>query len=100
MRPSGGTKAFFVIAYDVVSDRRRNRIADCLDAYGARVQDSVYEVRLSPAQRVTLARKLTKELDPKEDSIRWYALCAVCVQGIERQGVGPGVYVIEPVLVI
>ena len=33
---------FYVIAYDIPNDRRRQKIADLLEGYGKRVQYSVF----------------------------------------------------------
>ena len=34
---------FYLICYDVVNDRRRNRVSRLLEGYGLRVQKSVFE---------------------------------------------------------
>jgi len=68
-----------LITYDVsvISDggqRRLRRIAKtCLD-YGMRVQNSVFECEVTPAQFVTLKNELMEIFDANEDSIRFYML--------------------------
>ena len=68
-----------LVTYDVsvVSDggqRRLRHIAKaCLD-YGVRVQNSVFECEIDPAQHVQLKNKLFSLYDPEEDSLRFYHL--------------------------
>jgi len=68
-----------VVAYDVnvetTAGRRRLRhVAKlCLDR-GQRVQNSVFECLVDPAQWTVLRQKLVQEIDPKTDSLRFYFL--------------------------
>ena len=56
---------FYLICYDIVDDRRRNKVAKLLELYGWRVQKSVYE---------RLQKYLLKLLNPIEDQLRFYPL--------------------------
>jgi CRISPR-associated protein Cas2 len=38
----------FLVAYDIPSDRRRERLAKCLERHGDRVQYSVFVIDASP----------------------------------------------------
>lgn len=68
-----------LITYDVsvISDggqrRLRNIAKVCLD-YGVRVQNSVFECEIDPAQHAKLKAKLLDLYDPDEDSLRFYHL--------------------------
>lgn len=68
-----------LITYDVsvISDggqRRLRRIAKtCLD-YGMRVQNSVFECEVTPAQFVMLKNELINIFEPEVDSLRFYML--------------------------
>ena len=74
-----GSKALhYVICYDVVDNRRRTRIAECLEGYGDRVQDSVFEARLRSDLFRRLLAEIKKEMDPKEDNVIVYTLCGAC----------------------
>ena len=73
---SDGTR--FVICYDVSDDRRRTRIANHLDAYGDRVQHSVFEGRFPPGILEQVLEGLVGLFDPDEDSVVIYGLCATC----------------------
>lgn len=76
-----------VVAYDVSEDYRRERIAKVLEGFGRRVQYSVFECDLNPAERSTLRSRLVGKLGPR-DSILSYPLCEACRRRIEVQGSG------------
>lgn len=57
----------FLVAYDIVSDHRRNRIAHTLESYGDRIQYSVFIVDAKPAKIVRLRAALKRHLDASED---------------------------------
>lgn len=68
-----------LITYDVetvtpAGKKRLRQVAKvCLD-YGQRVQNSVFELNIYPADMVEIKSKLEKLIDPKKDSIRIYNL--------------------------
>ena len=80
-----------LITYDVnvTSDggqkRLRNIAKTCLD-YGMRVQNSVFECEVDPAQFVTLKNQLIEIFDPKTDSLRFYFLGKKGYQKVEHIG--------------
>jgi len=81
---------FYLVCYDVVLDRRRNKVAHLLEGYGMRVQKSVFECVLSPDQREMLQRKLNRYIKPEEDQMRFYPLSPryrqkVLVLGLQPQ---------------
>lgn len=68
-----------LITYDVNtrdSDGRKRlrHVAKICENYGQRVQNSVFECLVDPAQRAELCRKLEKEINPDVDSLRYYQL--------------------------
>lgn len=83
-----------LITYDVsvVSEggqkRLRNIAKTCLD-YGMRVQNSVFECEVTPAQFVTLKNELMEIYDPGEDSLRFYFLGKNGRQKVEHVGAKP-----------
>jgi len=83
-----------LITYDVcvISEggtRRLRRIAKtCLD-YGMRVQNSVFECEVTPAQFVILKNELIDIFDPEEDSLRFYMLGKKGRQKVEHIGAKP-----------
>ena len=80
-----------LITYDVSvisadGRRRLKKIAKtCLD-YGMRVQNSVFECEVDPAQFTVLKSELMKIYDPGEDSIRFYFLGKHGRQRVEHAG--------------
>jgi len=83
-----------LITYDVsvTSDggqkRLRNIAKTCLD-YGMRVQNSVFECEVTPAQFVMLKNELMNIFDPKKDSLRFYMLGKKGRQKVEHVGAKP-----------
>lgn len=68
-----------LITYDVEtvtsSGRKRlRRVAKQCVNYGQRVQNSVFECVVDPAQFAFLRRRLEEIIDPEKDSIRFYYL--------------------------
>ncbi|MDA4088290.1 CRISPR-associated endonuclease Cas2 [Mycolicibacterium hassiacum] len=59
----------FLIAYDVPSDQRRSRLSNKLQAYGDRVQYSVFVVDASPAKLRRLRHELSQIIEASEDSV-------------------------------
>lgn len=65
--------------------RLRNIAKTCMD-YGMRVQNSVFECEVEPAQFVMLKSLLMDIFDPSEDSLRFYMLGKRGKQRIEHMG--------------
>ncbi len=83
-----------LIAYDVNTEtsagrRRLRRVARaCLD-YGQRVQKSVFECEVEPAQWTALRARLVAEIDVATDSLRFYRLGAEGRRRVEHVGAKP-----------
>jgi CRISPR-associated protein Cas2 len=76
----------YVVAYDIPSDRRRTKVHKALCGFGEWTQYSLFECYLTDKQLVLLRGKLDKLLNPKEDSVRFYPMCAACVSKTETVG--------------
>lgn len=80
-----------LITYDVsvvtAEGRRRlrNIAKTCLD-YGVRVQNSVFECEVEPAQFTILKNELIEIFDEEEDSLRFYFLGKRGRQRVEHIG--------------
>lgn len=80
-----------LITYDVSvvtadGQRRLRKIAKtCLD-YGMRVQNSVFECEIDPAQFTDLRSKLIEIYNPDADSLRFYFLGKSGRQKVEHLG--------------
>ena len=66
----------YLICYDIVNNRRRNKVAKLLETYGLRVQKSVFECVLDDKQYEYLSKCLLRLLNKREDQIRFYPLSA------------------------
>ena len=83
-----------LVSYDVSTSteggkRRLRRVARaCLD-WGQRVQFSVFECDVDPAQWAVLRDRLVKEIDPESDSLRFYHLGANWRRRVEHLGAKP-----------
>ncbi len=83
-----------LISYDVSTvtgdgARRLRRIARACKDYGQRVQFSVFECEVDPAQWVKLKARLIGEMDEKADSLRFYYLGANWKRRVEHAGAKP-----------
>jgi len=82
---------YILVAYDVSTKtpqgrRRLRQVAKaCLD-YGQRVQNSVFECKVDPAQLVALRSRLLSIIDAKTDSIRVYNLGQNWQKRVEHHG--------------
>ena len=79
-----------LVTYDVSTEnmagRRLRRVARaCLD-FGQRVQNSVFECEVDPAQWAGLRARLLTEIDPARDSLRFYRLGAEGRRRVEHAG--------------
>lgn len=80
-----------LVSYDVaVTDeggpRRLRRVAKICKNYGQRVQYSVFECIVDPAQWAMFRQKLIDEIEESEDSLRFYFLGANWRKRIEHIG--------------
>lgn len=92
-----------LVAYDVNTEtaagrRRLRRVArTCLD-FGQRVQNSVFECEVDPAQWALLRARLIAEIDAAKDSLRFYRLGAAGRQRVEHIGAKPALDLDGPLL--
>ena len=93
-----------LVSYDVCTiDRagrtRLRRVAKaCLD-YGQRVQNSVFECNVDPAQWTELRARLEATFDPDQDSLRFYFLGSNWQRRVEHMGAKPTVDLEGPLVV-
>jgi CRISPR-associated protein Cas2 len=83
-----------LVTYDVnvttrAGEKRLRHIAKvCLD-HGVRVQNSVFECEVDPAQWVQFKAELLRIYDPTQDSLRFYSLGKRGVDKVEHCGAKP-----------
>jgi len=68
-----------LVTYDVSTEtvegqKRLRRVAKVCENRGQRVQDSVFECLVDPAQWTALRQRLIDQINDKEDSLRFYSL--------------------------
>ena len=68
-----------LVTYDVNTEtaagrKRLRKVAKQCEDYGQRVQNSVFECLINPAQLKQLKHLLTELIDPEKDSLRFYYL--------------------------
>ena len=82
-----------VVAYDVVDDLKRARLAKFLKGYLERVQKSVFEGDLDDRRVEAMRKGIEKIVDLENDTVRLYTICARCRPATEI--IGTGIF-IEP----
>lgn len=80
-----------LVSYDVatsdkVGKRRLRQVAKQCQDYGQRVQYSVFECVVDPAQWAVLRKELIEIIDEEEDSLRFYFLGANWRHRVEHVG--------------
>lgn len=80
-----------LVTYDVNTEnltgkRRLHRVAKICEDYGQRVQNSVFECLIDPAEWVNLRNDLLKTADLEKDSLRFYFLGANWKKRVEHLG--------------
>ena len=80
-----------VATVDAIGRKRLSRVAKaCLD-FGQRVQNSVFECQVDPAQWAELRHRLESIINPAEDSLRYYYLGSNWHRRVEHVGAKPSV---------
>ena len=66
--------SYDVSTLDTEGQRRLRRVAKTCKDYGQRVQYSMFECIVDPAQWTRLRQRLIDEIDSEKDSLRFYRL--------------------------
>ncbi|AML51939.1 CRISPR-associated endonuclease Cas2 [Falsihalocynthiibacter arcticus] len=93
-----------LVAYDVntIEDggkKRLRKVARACQDYGQRVQNSVFEIEVDPAQWAKLKARLEAIIRPEFDSLRFYYLGANWTRKIEHVGAKPSADLGGPIIV-
>ena len=78
----------YIAVYDITNDAERTKVSDILVGYGARIQYSVFECKLTKKQHGQLFEALTK-IEIKTGFVRIYRVeqqTKATTIGIEKQG--------------
>lgn len=92
-----------LLTYDVdfsraKGEKRLRKVARLCERYGVRVQKSVFEMVLDPAQLVKLKADLKAIIDNDLDSVRIYRLGSKWDNKIETLGAQKGFEQLEPLM--
>jgi CRISPR-associated protein Cas2 len=93
-----------LVTYDVNTEteagrRRLRRVARVCVNWGQRVQNSVFECSVDPAQFTRLKASLLDEIDSKVDSLRFYFLGSKWRNRLEHFGAKPSMDPEGPLIV-
>lgn len=93
-----------LVTYDVRSSEpggaaRLRRVAKACRDYGQRVQFSVFEIEVEPAQWTALRARLESLIKPEHDSLRYYFLGANWQRRVEHVGAKPAADLGGPLIV-
>jgi len=79
-----------VVVYDISDNKTRRIVGEILEAYGTRVNRSVFECQIkNEKQRKSLELAILNEIDIGADSVRIYSVCANCIKGSSVLGDEP-----------
>lgn len=86
---------YVLVTYDVSTitpegQRRLRRVAKTCLNYGQRVQNSVFECKVDPAQFTILKQRLLDLIEEKTDSLRFYQLGNEWHRRVEHFGAKKG----------
>lgn len=92
-----------LVTYDVSTEtkegrRRLRRVATICLGYGQRVQQSVFECRVTTAQMEELEDKLVRTIDAASDSLRIYRLVEPRQRYVKMYGTQPAFDPREPMV--
>lgn len=93
-----------LVSYDVMvtspdGKRRLRKVAKACTNYGQRVQYSMFECRVDPAQWVKLKSSLETIIDPEVDSLRYYYMGSNWKAKVEHIGAKPSLDLDSPLIV-
>ena len=93
-----------LVTYDVRTSEpggaaRLRRVAKACRDFGQRVQFSVFEIEVDPAQWTALRARLEGLIDPEQDSLRYYFLGANWSRRVVHVGAKPATDLNGPLII-
>lgn len=93
-----------LVTYDVSTlegkgQARLRAVAKACRDYGQRVQFSVFEIEVDPAQWIKLKARLESIIKPEVDSLRYYYLGANWQRRVEHVGAKPATDLNAPLII-
>jgi CRISPR-associated protein Cas2 len=97
-------RVMVLVTYDVATTepggaKRLRRVAKACRDFGQRVQFSVFEIEVDPAQWTMLKARLEAIIDPNLDSLRYYYLGTNWKRRVEHVGSKPATDLSGPLIV-
>ena len=74
---------FILVVYDISHDKRRTKLHNTLKDFGSPVQYSVFECLLDKKGEQRLKKAVARVIKPRLDRVRYYYLCAQCLNLVE-----------------
>jgi CRISPR-associated protein Cas2 len=95
---------FVLVSYDVAisspgGKKRLRRVAKTCLNFGQRVQFSIFECVVEPAQWVVLKNQLESIIDTEHDSLRYYYLGSNWKRKVEHIGAKPSLDIDSPLII-
>lgn len=93
-----------LVTYDVSTEtkegrKRLRKVAITCQSYGQRVQQSVFECRVTEAQLEALEYRLLQIINPEQDSLRIYRLSEPRARYVRLHGTQPEFDLREPLII-
>lgn len=93
-----------LVTYDVNTleeggKKRLRRVARACEDFGQRVQFSVFEIEVDPAQWTRLKARLEGIITPEHDSLRYYYLGSNWARRVEHVGAKPATDLNGPLII-
>lgn len=93
-----------LVTYDVNTleeggKKRLRRLAKACEDFGQRVQFSVFEIEVDPAQWARLKARLEGIIQPQHDSLRYYYLGSNWKRKVEHVGAKPALDLNGPLII-
>jgi len=93
-----------LVTYDVNTiepggKKRLRKVARACEDFGQRVQFSVFEIEVDPAQWAKLKARLEGVIEPVHDSLRFYYLGANWTRRVEHVGAKPAADLNGPLII-
>lgn len=83
---------------DAAGARRLRQVSKACQDHGQRVQFSVFEIEVEPAQWVALKSRLVGIINPETDSLRFYHLGSNWQRKVEHVGAKPALDMDGPLI--
>lgn len=92
-----------LVSYDICTTdasgpRRLRHVAKACQDFGQRVQYSVFEIEVDPAQWVALKERMLNIIDAEQDSLRFYFLGKNWQRRVEHVGAKPATDLHAPLI--